>query len=94
MRIKTRQIDSFAPGETNINAAALLQKPQGRHRAEKHTESDKKRYMDALKRQFRVRLRSEIIKCNQDKKKDFDGLLKSLATRTQKTSKRRRYHQC
>ncbi|CEP18982.1 hypothetical protein [Parasitella parasitica] len=54
MRIKTRQIDSFTPGGTNINAAASLQKPQGRHRAEKHTESNKKRYMDALKRHLRV----------------------------------------
>ncbi|KAG1124605.1 hypothetical protein G6F42_009473 [Rhizopus arrhizus] len=78
MRTKTRQIDSFTPGETNVNAAASLQKPQGRNRAEKHTESNKKRYMGALKRQFRFRLRSEINKCNQDKKKDFGGLLKSL----------------
>ncbi|EPB84660.1 hypothetical protein HMPREF1544_08603 [Mucor circinelloides 1006PhL] len=63
MRTKTRQIDSFTPGETNVNAAASLQKPQGRNRAEKHTESNKKRYMGALKRQFRFRLRSEINKC-------------------------------
>ncbi|CAO3647839.1 unnamed protein product [Mucor fragilis] len=34
--------------------------------------------MGALKRQFRFRLKSEINKCHEDKKKDFYGLLKRL----------------
>ncbi|CAO3651316.1 unnamed protein product [Mucor fragilis] len=78
MRIKTKQIDSFTPGETNINAAASLQRPQGPRGAKNQTASDKEKYMGALKRQFRFRLKSEINKCHQDKKKDFGGLLKRL----------------
>lgn len=78
MRRKKEQIDRYSSGITAINPPPSLNIPkQGSINNKQQTAEEKDKYMEALIDQFKIRLSSEIEKCNKNEQ-ELDKLYNKL----------------